>query len=85
MNGCVCENMPERMKECMGMFIWFPGILLVTGIVLFLVGYLLDAAVIRILWLAGSGLLVFVSLLMCLAMIAFRKGQVYKEPSHKTA
>ncbi len=58
------KMMPECMKGCR----WCPLIPLILGIIAFLLGYYLDPATTRILWLVFSGLVILMGL-MCLIMM----------------
>lgn len=51
-----CKSM---MAECMRKCRWFLLIPVIIGILLLLLGYVLDAEVTRILWMATAGLVVF--------------------------
>ena len=74
MNKC-CEGMSENfdcrsmMVECMKGCRWFPFIPVIFGIVLFLLGYYLDAETTRILWMAASGFLILMGA-FCLLMMS---------------
>jgi hypothetical protein len=63
MDKC-CEGMSgsgdcgSMMAECMKKCRWFPLILLIVGIFLFLLAYYLDAEITRILWMAVAGLII---------------------------
>jgi hypothetical protein len=63
MDKC-CEGMNgsgdcgSMMAECMKRCRWFPLIPLIVGIFLFLLGYYLNAEVIRILWMVVAGLII---------------------------
>ena len=66
----VNEEAPEGMKammskcsKCMKVFRWFPLIPVVLGSIIFLSGYLLDAEIVRMLWLIVSGSLVLLGFL----------------------
>jgi len=68
MDKC-CEGMSgtddcsSMMAECMKRCRWFPLILVIVGIFLLLLGYYLDAEVIRILWMILSGLIILMGVL----------------------
>jgi hypothetical protein len=63
MDKC-CEGMSgtddcsSMMAECMKRCRWFPLIPLIVGVFLFLLGYYLDAEVVRILWMVVAGLII---------------------------
>jgi len=54
--------MRTMMGHCMRAFRWLPLIPLVLGIILFTLGYFLDASIVRALWLALAGLIVLMGL-----------------------
>lgn len=56
---CRCEG---EMKKCMMHCKWCPLIPVVLGVVLFLLGYFLDAEIVRIVWLVLSGLVVLMGI-----------------------
>lgn len=72
--ACECGGkMSGMMKVCMQRAKWMPLFPLVIGIVLFLIGYLLSADVVRILWLVLSGLIILmggIGLIMARRMAA---------------
>lgn len=47
--------MKEMMGKCMSGCRWFPIIPIIIGIIFFLLGYYLNAEIVRILWLICSG------------------------------
>lgn len=59
----MCMSMIKKGKESGGFF-WFPLIPVIIGGSIFALGWYLDPAVIRILWLAASGLIAFMGLMM---------------------
>ncbi len=65
--------MGMMMKECMRGFKWFPLIPLTFGIIFFLIGYLLDAETVRIVWLLFSGLVFILGLFAFTMMRAMSK------------
>ena len=56
-----CENMSRSgdsramMAGCMRMCRWFPLIPVTFGIILFVLGYYLDASIVRVLWMLFAG------------------------------
>jgi hypothetical protein len=50
--------MKEMMQHCMEKCRWCPLIPLTLGVIFFLLGYYLDAEIVRIIWLVFSGLLI---------------------------
>lgn len=50
--------MKDMMEMCMKRGRWFPLMPLAVGIILFLLGYFLDAEIIRIVWLIFSVLII---------------------------
>jgi len=68
MDKC-CEGMSgtddcsSMMSKCMKKCRWFPLIIVIVGIFLLLLGYYLDAKVIRILWMILSGLIILMGVL----------------------
>ena len=54
-----CSMMSKCMKGCR----WFPLFPIILGIVLLLLGYYLDAEVIRIIWMIVSGLVIVLGIL----------------------
>ena len=71
MPGC-CESMSETgdfssmMNRCMKMCRWFLLVLVILGITLLLLGYYLDASIIRVLWMFFAG---FIALMGTLGLI----------------
>lgn len=63
--------MKEMMKNCMQRCSWCPLLPIILGIIGFLVGYFLDAEIVRILWLILSGAMVVMGLLGWLMMKVF--------------
>lgn len=65
MSGC-CEGMSgpgdsrSMMAGCMKMCRWFPLVPVIFGILLLLLGYVLDAEITKILWMIAAGLMVLV-------------------------
>ena len=84
MKACSCESMADMMKTCSGTFRWLPLLPLAGGVVLFTVGYLLEAEVVRILWLAVSGVIVLLPLLVMIAMLVYSGGHCFRPHSPKT-
>ena len=60
--------MMGTMQECMKGCRWCPLIPVILGIVFFLLGYYFNAEIIRVLWMIGSGIMIFMGLL-CLIMM----------------
>jgi len=70
--------MSGMMKVCMRRAKWMPLFPLTMGIVFFLIGYLLSADVVRILWLVFSGLIILmggIGLNMARRMVASFSGE----------
>jgi len=65
--------MKEMMKHCMEKCRWCPLIPLTLGIVFFLLGYYLDPNTVRILWLAGAGLMTLMGLMGFIMMSVMSK------------
>ena len=68
-----CSSM---MAECMKGCRWFPLMPVIFGIVLFLLGYYLDAEITRILWMLAAGFLILMGtfcLLMMSKMVRLRR------------
>jgi hypothetical protein len=62
--------MKEMMKHCMEKCRWCPLIPLIMGIIIFALGYYLDAEIVRIVW------LVFSSIMILMAIIGFIMMQI---------
>ena len=61
-------EMGRMMQACMRKCRWCPLIPVLLGVVLFLLGYFLEAEVVQILWLFFSGLIVFFGLIALIIM-----------------
>lgn len=61
-------DMKEMMLGCMKRCRWCPWIPMILGGVLFLLGYFLDAEVVRLLWLVLSGMVILMGL-FCYVMM----------------
>jgi hypothetical protein len=70
MNGT--NDRRSMMAECMKKCRWFPLMPVIFGIVLLLLGYYLDAEIIRVLWMIGAGLLILLGT-FCLLMMSVGK------------
>lgn len=64
-------NMMVMMKECMKACQWCAVFPVTFGVVLFLLGYFLDAEVVRILWLVFSGFVVLMGVFMFIMVRLF--------------
>ncbi len=62
------EGKMEFMQGCMKKCRWFPGVMLILGIVAFLLGYYLDAEVLRTIWLIQSVFVVFMGTIAIVIM-----------------
>jgi len=71
MDGWEGGDMKEMMKSCMQRCRWCPLLSIILGTIAFLLGYFLDAEIIRILWLILSGTIVVMGLLCWLMMKVF--------------
>jgi len=65
--------MKEVMKECMKRSRWCPLIPMTLGIISFLLGYFLDAEIVRILWLIFSGMAILMGVFCFIMMSAMGK------------
>lgn len=70
MNGWEGGDMKEIMKGCLQRCRWCPLLPILLGTIAFLLGYFLDAAIVRIIWLILSGAMVVMGLLCLLVMRA---------------
>jgi hypothetical protein len=68
MYGWEGGEMKEMMKGCLQKCRWCPLLPIILGTIAFLLGYFLDAEIIRIIWLILSGTMVVMGLL-CLLMM----------------
>lgn len=66
-------NMMGMMRECMKGCRWCSFMPIVFGSILFLLGYFLDAEVVRILWLLFSGFIVLMGIFMFVMASTFFK------------
>lgn len=66
------------MKECMNRCRWCPLIPITFGIISFLLGYFLDAEIVRILWLIFSGLAILMGLFCFIMMSVMSKNLKWK-------
>lgn len=74
MVDCASEsNMVGMMKECMKKCRWCPFIPITFGIISFLLGYFLDAEIVRILWLILSGMAILMGAFCFIIMSAMSK------------
>ena len=65
--------MGECMKGCMKGCRWCAIMPITFGIILFLLGYFLDAEVVRILWLIFTGFMVLMGIFMFIMAMVFFK------------
>jgi hypothetical protein len=63
-------NMMEMMKECMKGCRWCAFMPITFGAILFLLGYYLDAEIVRILWLIFTGFIVLMGIFMFIMVSA---------------
>ncbi|OEU62091.1 MAG: hypothetical protein BA870_05700 [Desulfuromonadales bacterium C00003094] len=72
MDGWEGGEMKEMMKSCLQKCRWCPLLPIILGTIAFLLGYFLDAEIIRIIWLILSGTMVVMGLLCLLMMRTIR-------------
>lgn len=73
MNADAGGMMRAMMGHCMRAFRWLPLIPLALGVILFALGYFLDAAVVRVLWLVLAGFVVVMGLVGLLMLRVMSK------------
>lgn len=66
-------NSRSMMAGCMKMCRWFPLVPVIFGIAFLLLGYYLDASVIRILWMISAGFVVVVGTFGLILMRGMKK------------
>lgn len=66
-------NMTGMMRECMKACRWCSFMPVFFGVILFLLGYFLDAEVVRILWLIFAGFIVLMGIFMFIMASSFFK------------
>jgi hypothetical protein len=64
-------SMMAMMKECMKGCRWCAFMPIAFGTILFLLGYYLEAEIVRILWLVFTGLMVLMGVFMLVIVSAF--------------